>query len=148
LLIDSEAPVAAAHLQGESRTWLVWKHLAERPGDEWARPVIATELQCHLMVECMENWFLADRKTLESFFGQGFKVNQLPASGNAIESIGKAQVYQGLANATRDCKTKAQYGKGDHSFKLLELVDPACVTAASPWAKRFVEVLKAELGVG
>jgi hypothetical protein len=79
---------------------------------------------------------------LISFFGQGFEDTQLPAISNAIESVVKEQVYQSLANATRYCKTKAQYGKGEHSFKILARIDPMKVTAASSWAKRFVDELK------
>ncbi len=40
------------------------------------------------------------------------------------------------------CQTKAPYGKGEHSFLLLLLVDPLKVADASPWAKRFLTELK------
>lgn len=143
LLVDSEAPVATQHQHGHPNTWLPWEHLAKRHGDEWPKPEKTDELQCHLMVQCMENWFLADRAVLKSFFGQGFQDNQLPAAANAVESVAKQQVYQSLADATRTCKTKAQYGKGEHSFKLLAMIDPHKVTQASPWARRFVEALSA-----
>lgn len=146
LLVDSEAPVSAQHQQGALDTWKPWQHLKQRQGDGWDKPAPAVDTDCHLMVQCMESWFLADRKTLKEFFGQGFKENSLPAAGNALESVSKAQVYQSLANATKDCKTKAQYGKGEHSFKLLVLVDPATVTAASPWAARFVAQMKIKMG--
>ena len=141
LLVDSEAPVAAQHQEGQPDAWLPWQHLAQRPGDQWLKPVNAEESQCHLMVQCMENWFLADREALKSFFGQGFQNNPLPPAVNAVESIAKPQVYQSLAKATHDCKTKSPYGKGEHSFKLLAMINPAKVTQASPWAKRFVETL-------
>lgn len=143
LLVDSEAPVATQHQHGQPDAWLPWEHLAQRQGDEWSKPEKADELQCHLMVQCMENWFLADRAVLKSFFGQGFQDNQLPAAANTVESVAKQEVYQSLAKATRACKTKAQYGKGEHSFKLLAMIDPDKVTQASPWAKRFVEALGA-----
>ncbi|WP_203225773.1 MULTISPECIES: hypothetical protein [Pseudomonas] len=32
--------------------------------------------------------------------------------------------------------------KGEHSFKLLGLIDPNKVCEASPWAKRFIESLE------
>lgn len=147
LLVDSEAPVAAAAQAGEDRQkWLPWLHLKQRQGDEWEKPVGADDLQCHLMTQCMESWLLADRGVLKTFFGQGFKENQLPAMANPVETIAKTQIYQSLANATHDCKTKAQYGKGEHSFKLLALVDPGKVMDASPWASRFVEAIKARMG--
>ena len=90
----------------------------------------------------MESWLLTDRATLQAFFGQGFKVAALPAEARPIESIPKAEVYQSLASATNDCKTKARYGKGEHSFDLLGRIEPTKVTVASPWADRFVSGLK------
>lgn len=145
LLVDSEAPVAAAHQQGLSDTWQPWLHLKNRPGDGWDQPANTLSTDCHLMVQCMESWLIADRATLMAFFGQGFKENQLPAAANPIEDVAKPQVYTSLANATKDCKTKAQYGKGEHSFKLLAAVNPTRVTSASPWAKRFVDELKKKM---
>ena len=41
---------------------------------------------------------------------------------------------------------KAAYGKGDHFFKLLALIDPAKVFRASPWAQRFIETLQVRMG--
>jgi len=148
LLVDSEAPVAAAaQVDQDRQKWLPWLHLKQRQGDEWERPAGADDLQCHLMTQCMESWLLADRGVLKSFFGQGFKENQLPAAANLVETIAKAQIYNSFADATRDCKTKAQYGKGEHSFKLLALIDPGKVMDASPWARRFVEAIKARMGL-
>ncbi|EQC1013419.1 DUF4276 family protein [Pseudomonas aeruginosa] len=151
LLVDSEAPVAGPAQQGDAAKqedrgrWLPWLHLQQRQGDGWEKPDGSEDLQCHLMVQCMEAWLLADRETLMAFFGQGFKDNALPAATNRIESVGKQQLYDGLAKATRDCKTKGAYGKGEHSFKLLALVDPAKVMEASPWARRFVEALQSRM---
>lgn len=145
LLVDSEEPVAAEYRQGEPEAWQPWQHLKQRSGDGWDKPTDAADTDCHLMVQIMESWFLADRGTLKAFFGQGFKENQLPATGNTVESVAKTQVYESLAAATKDCKTKAQYGKGEHSFKLLALVDPAKVTSACPWAKRFVDQVKKKM---
>jgi hypothetical protein len=141
LLVDSEAPVVAVQTP-----WQPWRHLLNRPGDKWAQPVGANNEHCHLMVQCMEAWFLADRQTLQAFFGQGFNVNALPAAANPIEGVDKQQIYQSLADATRNCKTKAPYGKGEHSFKLLALIDPDKVTAASGWAKRFIDEMKKQMG--
>jgi hypothetical protein len=44
-----------------------------------------------------------------------------------------------------NCKTKAPYGKGEHSFKLLALIDPTKVANASPWANRFINELKKKM---
>lgn len=145
LLVDSEAPVEVQHQQGEPQAWLPWDHLQQRPGDNWRKPEKADDLQCHLMVQCMESWFLADRDALKSFFKQGFQENPLPSVTNAVESVSKQQVYQSLTNASRNCKTKARYGKGEHSFKILALIDPMKVGTASPWAKRFLAELKKKM---
>lgn len=133
LLVDSEAPYVLAS---------PWEHLSQRTGDKWSKPSGATDEQCHLMVECMETWFLADKETLKSFFGQGYKASALPANSQPIETVAKQTVYDALKNATKDCKTKAEYGKGEHSFLLLAKIDPMKVAAASPEAKRFVADLK------
>ena len=146
LLVDSEGPVAAEYQAGEPVAWRPWAYLAQRPGDEWAMPDGAEDEHCHLMVECMESWLLADRATLKAFFDPGFRANALPAADQAIESVGKVQLYRALSAATSNCKTKAQYGKGAHSFKLLGSIDPAKVVAASPWAKRFVDETKRQMG--
>ena len=60
--------------------------------------------------------------------------------------MSKADVYTSLAKATRDCKTKPSYGKGEHSFKLLAAINPRSVTSASPWAMRFIIELKKKMG--
>ncbi len=145
LLIDSEAPVDANHQPDGPNGCQPWQHLKARGGDGWDKPHHANDSECHLMVEVMESWFLADRKTLKSFFDPGFRENQLPAATNSIESLAKLDVYRALENATAHCKTKAPYGKGAHSFKLLAKIDPAMVTTASPWAKRFVDTLKEKM---
>lgn len=145
LLVDSEAPVTAECQQGDSLQWRPWEHLKKRQGDQWVKPEKAGEEDCHLMVQCMEAWFLADRKTLQEFFGQGFNANALPAEGRSIESVDKKQLYHSLANATKLCKTKSEYGKGEHSFKLLMLVSPDRVISASPWAKRFVDIVREKM---
>ena len=146
LLVDSEAPVAAQHQQGSPDTWHPWAHLNQRPGDGWDKPANTSDTDCHLMVQVMESWFLADRETLMTFFGQGFRETAMPAKGSLIEGIAKTRVYEALANATRNCKVMAPYGKGEHSFKLLASIDPAKVIAASPWAKRLVEGLAGKMG--
>ena len=129
LLVDAEGPVAAA----ES-----WRHLEDQAG--WKRPANATnDEQCHLMVQAMESWFLADKKALGKFYGQGFQESALPANPQ-IEDISKEDVRSGLNQATRQT-TKGPYNKGSHSFDILAKLDPAKVQEASPHAKRFIETL-------
>ena len=128
LLVDAEGPVAA---DGS------WLHLQARDG--WDRPDGATDEQCHLMVEVMESWLLADREALEAFYGQGYRSNALPQRQN-VEEVPKDDVRDGLARATRN-STKGRYHKGTHSFKMLEKLDPAKVRDASPYADRFISTL-------
>ena len=137
LLVDSETAVDPAHEPPPADNWQPWAHLHRQAG--WVKPPKATDDDCQLMVQCMENWFLADWPTVTNFFGRGFVASVLPTG--AIESIPKLTVYATLQNATRNCKTRAPYGKGSHSFKLLALIDPINVMAASPWAKRFIDEL-------
>ena len=62
LLVDAERAV------GETGPW---QHLKDSDG--WDRPDSATDDQCHLIVQAMESWFLADRTALGEFYGQGFQ---------------------------------------------------------------------------
>ena len=130
LLVDSEALVGA----GDGS----WTHLNSR--DDWDKPAAATDDNAHLMVQCMEAWFLADKDTLDAFFGNGFNRGALPAKAE-IEEIAKADVFSGFKAATRRCDKKGEYGKGRHSFEILARIDPARVMGASPHAKRLVETL-------
>jgi Domain of unknown function (DUF4276) len=108
LLVDSEDAVDAKHQQGAPENWLPWDHLKARDG--WDKPAGSADLDCHLMVECMENWFLGDSAKLTSFFGQGFKANKLPAANIPIETVTKTAVMEGLKKASAACKTKSAYG--------------------------------------
>lgn len=151
LLVDSEAPIAPqannnGNVAAQHQQWLPWTHLKQRVGDGWDMPPNAKNTDCHLMVQVMESWFLADGTTLATFFGNGFNPKKLPNSATSIESIAKPAVYKALQEATATCKTKTSYGKGEHSFKILAAIDPHKVCAASPWAQRFVETLKRETG--
>lgn len=146
LLVDSETPVKEQYQSGDENEWHPWLHLAERNGDKWEKPVNATDEQCHLMVLCMESWFIADKSTLERFFGQGFKESVLPSDGNQIEKINKENLYSVLTEATKHCKTKAKYGKGEHSFKILKEISPEIVKCKCPWANRFISLCKEMMG--
>ena len=131
LLVDAEAPVATAK---------PWQHLKSRDG--WDRPMGATDDQCHLMVEVMESWFLADRGALAAFYGQRFREQALPQNPN-IEQVTKQDVLGSLESATRNT-TKGSYSKGKHSFEILGNLDPAKVMDVSNHAKRFIDVLQAK----
>lgn len=146
LLVDSEESIAADCQEGDDKAkWLPWNHLGKREGDLWKKPKGSVDLDCHMMVQIMETWFFADRPALSAFFANGFKEGKLPAIERAIEGIPKSEVYRSLKDATADCKTKAPYGKGTHSFKILASIDPEMVARASPWAERFVDALKEKM---
>lgn len=131
LLVDSEAPIPAG-----SNPWM---HLKAR--DNWDRPATATDDNAHLMVQCMEAWFLADKDNLAAFFGNGFNRNALPSRAD-VENIAKTQALDGLRSATRLCDPEGEYGKGRHSFDILARLDPQKVVAASAYAKRLVDTLR------
>ena len=78
-----------------------------------------------------------------AYFDQGFHQNALPRNPK-VEEIPKQDVFNGLKNATRQCKTKGSYDKGKHSFEILEKLDPVKVASAAPYAARLIETLKRE----
>lgn len=142
LLVDSEDVIDALH---ETNNFQPWLHLKKREGDKWDKPATSNDVDCHLMVQVMESWLLADRPCVQAFFGNGFNSNKLPASERRIESVAKSEIYRAMKDATANCKTKSQYDKGEHSFELLARIDPKKVVAASHWAKRFIDELKNRL---
>ncbi len=133
LLVDAEGSVAAPAAAAKP-----WQYLKDR--DNWNRPENATDDQCHLMVQLMESWFIADAEALESYFGQGFRKRALP-NGLNVESVPKQEVMKGLEQATR-AQNCQDYKKGKHSFEILALLDPAKVRKQSPYADRFFEELQ------
>ena len=137
LLVDSEGPTS----EGVG----VWSHLKNR--DKWSPPEGVTDDNAHLMVQCMEAWFIADRETLAGFFGSGFRSSALPGRPD-VENVSKKRLIDALQNATRQCRPKGRYDKGRHSFQLLGQLDPAKVTEASPYAKRLVRTLMSKASEG
>jgi len=131
LLVDSEGPkdIAASP----------WSYLKDSI-DNWDKPPGATDEQAHLMVQCMESWFLADKAKLGEYFGQGFRDGALPTNPN-IEAIPKNDVLAGLKNATRETKTKGEYKKGPHSFEILAEIDPEKVKGDCPHGRRLFTTL-------
>ncbi len=134
LLVDSEDKVKEKS---------PWKHLQQREGTQFIIPEDATDDQCNLMVVMMESWFLADKKVLVDFYGQGFNQNALPKRTD-IENISKKDVYDALFNATAHCKTKKPYSEKNKkdSFTILSKIDPEKVREASTWADRFLNNLE------
>ena len=127
LLVDSEGPVAAGNSPAT--------HLRGRDG--WTAPT--PEEQVHLMVQCMEAWFLADKAALTSFYGQGFREGALPPNPN-IEAVPKGDLLKGLERATAST-SKGSYHKTQHGFAILERIDPAALRRNSPHAERLFRFL-------
>jgi hypothetical protein len=116
LLVDSDRPVSTSRL-GHIRTHFKrhWKGLGED--------------RCHLMVQVMEAWFLADLQVLKSFYSQGFNENTLPKSGD-VETVPKDTLLADLKVATRRSR-KGEYDKIEHASKLLAMIRSEVVRKAS-----------------
>ena len=130
LLVDSEGPVDGVP---------PWQHLRNR--ERWTQPPEASDDSAHLMVQVMESWFLADRAALKRYFGHGFRETALPEHA-AVEEVAKADVLNGLKDASRSCRTKSRYDKGQHSFDILSQLDADKVMERSPGAKRLVTAVR------
>lgn len=128
LLVDSEEPVQTA---------LAIDHLRTR--DHWQIPQTSAQ-QVFLMVQCMESWFLADKDTLEGYYGQNFLRNSLPGRAD-VEAIPKTTVMASLEHASTPCQKK-KYHKTNHGFAILALIDPGLVEAASQHARLFNDFLR------
>lgn len=138
LLVDSEAPIAY------TKSPDVWAHVKQRDGDGWACPAGATADNLHFMVECMENWFMADHAALNTYYEQQIIESALP-NRNDIESIDKADVIGALNKATQNA-AKGKYSKGKHSFEILAMLDPTKVANKSPFACRVLEKIRKRSG--
>ena len=87
----------------------------------------------------MESWFLADPDAVESYYGQGFRRQDLPRNPN-VEQVPRQDVLNGLDRAANNTR-KRGYSKGKHGFEILARLDPAKVRGASAYAERFVRAL-------
>jgi hypothetical protein len=128
LLVDSEDVV-----KENSK----WEHLKKR--DHWDKPVKADEKNIHFMTVCMESWFLADIEGLMKFFGRGFNASKLKMHTN-FENVTKKELYKELKETTKET-IKGEYGKGQHSFKILKELDAQKIRAHGKYSKEFFDVL-------
>ncbi|MCW5959560.1 MAG: DUF4276 family protein [Pyrinomonadaceae bacterium] len=95
--------------------------------------------QCHLMVQLMESWFVADKEKLAEFYDKDFNAKALPKNKN-IEQIPKNDVITGLEKATQKTK-KGKYGKGAHSGEILRIIDSGKVRKSAPHCERLFETI-------
>ncbi len=130
LLVDSESPVTSSPRH----------HLATI--DAWDLAGISDD-QCHLMVELMESWFLADPEALATFYGQGFAANALPRTQN-VEQVAKVTVLSSLARATRGTQ-KREYHKTHHAHLILARLAPGKVRSRAPHCERLFAVIEQQL---
>jgi len=148
LLVDSEAPIDEKCQQGEIINWKPWEHLQNRKNskgelcDLWEK--VGNDIDCHLMVQMMEAWFLADVDAVKAYYRHGFSDSKFPSDSEDIEKISKTRIKEILTKAA-DETAKAGYSKGRDSFAILELLDPSKVEARSNWAKRFIYLLKEKI---
>jgi hypothetical protein len=136
LLVDSEAPVSS--LPGSSP----WLHLRQR-GDKWLGSY--DNDQCHLMVQTMETWLLADRATLSKFYGAGFKEKALPKTAN-LEEIDGHRLLEDLKKATEGTK-KGKYHKIRHASEILALLEVNRVRQACPHCEHFFATIEQKIGL-
>ena len=137
LLVDSEAPVDDSCQSGDSCSWLPWCHLDSLDdGNRLASPKGSCDLDCHLMVQATESWFIADIDTLKKYFQKNFQASAISKNSNP-ESVDKNEVIRSLEVASSKCSKKYKIGK--HTFNLLKEINPSKVVNAMPWAKRFVD---------
>jgi hypothetical protein len=128
LLVDSDAPVR--HIPRE--------HLSRR-NRRWNLGNIADE-HCHLMVQVMEAWIVADIQALEDYYGRGLNSKRIPRTTD-VEQIGKDDLERSLKAATRSSQ-KGEYSKTKHAPELLERLDASRVRSAARHCDRFLGVLE------
>ncbi|NQT54013.1 DUF4276 family protein [bacterium] len=131
LLVDSEGPVTAQP----------WDHLRAR--DRWD-PQGLPDDHCHLMVQMMEAWLVADVDALSAFYDQHFHANAIPPTRD-VEAIDKARLEDCLQRATRDTQ-KGEYHKIKHGAKLLAQIQPATVRAKAQHCERLFSTIERLLG--
>ena len=126
LLVDSEGLVSNSPC----------KYLSEH--DNW---ILNRELidNCHLMVQIMESWLVADVSTLKSFYGQNFNENAIPRNSD-VEMINKDDVKSSLKRATRNT-TKGEYHKIRHGPELLGQLNISKIRQASNHCDRLFNTL-------
>ncbi len=132
LLVDAEAPVNSDS---------PWNHLKQR--DNWDNPGV-DDTQCHLMVQTMEAWLIADRAALAKYYGQEFQDSALPNNPD-VEAVDKVALAKALKQATRKTK-KGEYHKTRHAPAILEQICPDKVRSKALFCDRLFTTVLEELG--
>jgi hypothetical protein len=130
LLVDSECRVARSR----------WEHLRRQDG--WDIPGLSED-HCHLMVQTIEAWLIADPEALARFYGQGFQQRALPRRQD-VEAIAKDDLIRGLDRATARTQ-KGRYHKISHCAELLSLLDRNRVRARAHHCDLLFTTLEARI---
>jgi len=133
LLVDSETAVTVSS---------PWEHLKSRSGDNWSNPGVE-DRHCHLMVQVMEAWLIADREKLCEYYGKNFREKALPSDRN-VEKVDKQRLLDSLKKATRDT-TKGEYHKTQHAPRLLQKVRLGEVRSRASFCDRLFKVVSTEI---
>jgi hypothetical protein len=133
LLVDSDA---ALDENESARDFLQKKY------KKWKLKTVKDE-QCHLMVQIMESWFIADIDALKEFYGQEFKTSAVPKNKN-VEAIGKEKIESSLKTATAKTQKK-EYHKIEHGSKLLETISSQKVREAAPHCDRLFQIISEKI---
>jgi hypothetical protein len=130
LLLDAEAPVVSPP----------WQHIAAHRGKGWPLTE-AHDAMCHLMVQAMEAWLVADPEALAQFYGEGFDAAKLPAPDGSIEGIPPRELSVALRRATRKTTRPERYHKIRHAPDILSRLDAERVRHACPHCDRLFTTL-------
>ncbi len=109
---------------------------------KWKLKTVKDE-QCHLMVQIMESWFIADIDALKEFYGHGFSESAIPKNKN-VEAIGKDKIESSLKTATAKTQKK-EYHKIEHGSKLLEFIKPQKVREAALHCERLFQIISEKI---
>ena len=131
LLVDSEGEVARSPVE----------HLCGEGKDGWDRRLFNDD-NCHLMVQLMEAWFIADSEKLAEFYGQGFRESAIPKTKD-IEKVDKKRVLDALTKATENTSKKAYDKKRErHASALLKRIRPEKVRQKARHCDRLFAALE------
>lgn len=124
LLVDAEKPV--------TENISAWGHLN-------CDSLGLDDSHCHLMVQTMEAWLIADKVALAEFYQQGFNQNALPQNPR-VEEVSKTDLLDGLRRATEKT-SKGRYHKTIHAPEILKRLDVAKVRQAASHCERLFQTL-------
>lgn len=128
LLVDAEAPVETF---GKP-----WQHLKKR--DDWDNPGVGDD-RCHLMVQTMEAWFVADPERLAHHFRK--PANAVPDHPNT-ETVPKSAIEQIMSKVSQGEKNR-RYDKIADGAKLLTEVRASVVRLKSAHCARLFQTISA-----